>query len=104
MATAGATSGASSRSWTISGTSASTWCGCARVSPSLWMNMSWILTSRAVFASPQVDMGYDISDYRSIYPPYGTVKDVDELIDGLHSRGMKCVLDLVVNHTSDQVR
>jgi glycosidase len=48
-------------------------------------------------------MGYDISDYRDIHPPYGTVQDVDDLIAGLHERGMKCVLDLVVNHTSDQV-
>ncbi|KAH7376204.1 oligo-1,6-glucosidase [Plectosphaerella cucumerina] len=55
-----------------------------------------------IFKSPQVDMGYDISDYRDIHPPYGTVRDVDDLIAGLHERGMKCVLDLVVNHTSDQ--
>lgn len=55
-----------------------------------------------VFASPQVDMGYDISDYRAIHPPYGTVEDVQELIQGLHKRGMRCILDLVVNHSSDQ--
>ena len=56
-----------------------------------------------IFKSPQADMGYDISDYCDVHEPYGTLKDVDELIEGLHSRGMKCVLDLVVNHTSDQV-
>lgn len=56
-----------------------------------------------IFASPQKDMGYDVSDYKDIYPPYGTLEDVDELIKGLHERGMKCILDLVVNHTSDQV-
>ncbi|KAL2671623.1 hypothetical protein Neosp_014213 [[Neocosmospora] mangrovei] len=55
-----------------------------------------------IFASPQVDMGYDISDYRAIHPPYGTVEDVQELIQGLHKRGMRCILDLVVNHSSDQ--
>jgi oligo-1,6-glucosidase len=55
-----------------------------------------------IFASPQKDMGYDISDYREIYPPYGTVADVDKLILGLHARGVKVLLDLVVNHTSDQ--
>ncbi|KAL1406158.1 hypothetical protein Q8F55_007842 [Vanrija albida] len=55
-----------------------------------------------IFKSPQVDMGYDISDYRDIHAPYGTVADVDELIAELHKRGMKLVLDLVVNHTSDQ--
>ncbi|KAI4131002.1 MAG: hypothetical protein LQ347_003152 [Umbilicaria vellea] len=55
-----------------------------------------------IFKSPQADMGYDISDYCDIHEPYGTIEDVDELIRGLHSRGMKCILDLVVNHTSDQ--
>jgi glycosidase len=48
-------------------------------------------------------MGYDIADYRSIHPPYGTIEDVDKLITGLRERGMKLVMDLVVNHTSDQV-
>lgn len=56
-----------------------------------------------VFKSPQVDMGYDISDYYSIHAPYGTVEDVDDLILKLHERKMKLVMDLVVNHTSDQV-
>ncbi|KAG6977797.1 Alpha-glucosidase [Fusarium oxysporum f. sp. conglutinans] len=51
---------------------------------------------------PQVDMGYDISDYYTIDPPYGDVSDVDVLKDKLHERGMKLVLDLVMNHTSDQ--
>ncbi|KAF4841726.1 Alpha-glucosidase [Colletotrichum siamense] len=55
-----------------------------------------------IFESPQIDMGYDISNYREIHAPYGTVADVDELKDALHARGMKLVLDLVVNHTSDQ--
>ncbi|KAI2732554.1 CAZyme family GH13 [Penicillium roqueforti] len=55
-----------------------------------------------VFKSPQVDMGYDISDYYSIHAPYGTVEDVDDLILKLHERKMKLVMDLVVNHTSDQ--
>jgi len=48
-------------------------------------------------------MGYDISDYKSIHPPFGTVADVDKIIKGCHDRGMKFVMDLVVNHTSDQV-
>ncbi|OAQ78565.1 oligo-1,6-glucosidase [Purpureocillium lilacinum] len=55
-----------------------------------------------VYESPQVDMGYDISDYRSIHGPYGSMDDVETLIDGLHQRGMKLIMDLVVNHTSDQ--
>lgn len=55
-----------------------------------------------ILQSPQVDMGYDISDYQAIYPDYGTMEDHDDLIKGLHDRGMKYVMDLVVNHTSDQ--
>ncbi|KAM3447411.1 hypothetical protein MY3296_008762 [Beauveria thailandica] len=47
-------------------------------------------------------MGYDVSDYRAIHPPYGDISDVDTLRDKLHERGMKLVLDLVMNHTSDQ--
>lgn len=48
-------------------------------------------------------MGYDISDYYDIDSRYGNVQDVEQLIEGLHSRGMKLIMDLVVNHTSDQV-
>jgi oligo-1,6-glucosidase len=48
-------------------------------------------------------MGYDISDYKNIDPRYGTLKDVDELIVKLGERDMKLMMDLVVNHTSDQV-
>lgn len=58
---------------------------------------------RTVYKSPQKDMGYDISDYLDIDPRYGTLADVDELVKGLHGRGMKLVMDLVVNHTSDEV-
>ncbi|KAK9433353.1 glycoside hydrolase superfamily [Lipomyces doorenjongii] len=54
------------------------------------------------YKSPQVDMGYDISDYKDIYEKYGTLGDIDNLISGLHKRGLKFVMDLVVNHTSDQ--
>ena len=49
-------------------------------------------------------MGYDVSDYRAVHPPYGTVEDIEQLIAGLHARNMRLLLDLVVNHTSDQVR
>jgi len=48
-------------------------------------------------------MGYDISDYKDIDPKYGTLADVDELIAKLGQRDMKLMMDLVVNHTSDQV-
>lgn len=56
-----------------------------------------------VYKSPGKDMGYDISDYRAIDPRYGTMEDIHALIAGLHKRGMKLLMDLVVNHTSDQV-
>jgi len=55
-----------------------------------------------IYASPHDDNGYDISDYRAIDPLFGTFEDFDELLDGLHARGMKLVMDLVVNHTSDE--
>ncbi|WP_158861919.1 alpha-glucosidase [Leifsonia sp. AG29] len=55
-----------------------------------------------IYASPHDDNGYDISDYRAIDPLFGTFDDFDELLEGLHSRGMKLVMDLVVNHTSDE--
>ncbi|KAG2413174.1 hypothetical protein HFD88_002363 [Aspergillus terreus] len=54
------------------------------------------------YDSPMHDMGYDISDYEKVLPAYGTVEDVEKLIDACHQRGMKLLLDLVVNHTSDQ--
>lgn len=55
-----------------------------------------------MFESPQVDMGYDISNYEAVHEPYGTVEDMDVLIKECHLRGMRLILDLVVNHTSDQ--
>jgi oligo-1,6-glucosidase len=55
-----------------------------------------------MYASPQKDMGYDISDYEDIYPPYGTMEDMDALIKEVHARKMRLILDLVINHTSDQ--
>lgn len=48
-------------------------------------------------------MGYDVSNYCAIDSIYGTMEDIDALAAGLHARGMKFVMDLVVNHTSDQV-
>ncbi len=55
-----------------------------------------------VYPSPQDDNGYDVSDYRGIDPMFGTLADFDALVDGLHARGMRLVMDLVVNHTSDE--
>ena len=55
-----------------------------------------------IFASPNADNGYDISDYEAIMPEFGTMDDFDELLAGVHRRGMKLMLDLVVNHSSDE--
>jgi oligo-1,6-glucosidase len=55
-----------------------------------------------VYASPMDDNGYDISDYLDVDPMFGTLEDLDRLIAGLHERGIKIVMDLVVNHTSDE--
>jgi glycosidase len=54
------------------------------------------------YTSPQADFGYDIGDYISIAPEYGTMDTCDELIEEIHKRDMKIVLDMVMNHTSDQ--
>lgn len=61
-----------------------------------------VLWLSPVFKSPQDDNGYDISDYQDIDPMFGTLADVDELIAAAHKRGIKIVMDLVVNHTSDE--
>ncbi|HZK06163.1 MAG TPA: alpha-glucosidase [Actinomycetaceae bacterium] len=53
-----------------------------------------------IFDSPNEDMGYDIRDYRRVMAEMGTSEDLDELIEGCHERGMRIILDLVVNHTS----
>jgi oligo-1,6-glucosidase len=58
---------------------------------------------KSVYKSPQVDMGYDISDYTDIDDRYGSLDDVDDLVAQLGKRDMKLMMDLVVNHTSDQV-
>lgn len=55
-----------------------------------------------VFDSPQDDNGYDVRDYRKIYEKFGTNEDMERLIAEAHERGIKVVLDLVVNHTSDE--
>ena len=55
-----------------------------------------------VYASPNDDNGYDISDYRAILPEFGTMADFDHMLAAMHARGIKLVMDLVVNHTSDE--
>ncbi|SDY29926.1 trehalose-6-phosphate hydrolase [Evansella caseinilytica] len=59
-----------------------------------------VLWLTPVYDSPQRDNGYDISDYYSIYPEYGTMADFDRLLTEAHRRGLKIIMDIVVNHTS----
>ncbi len=61
-----------------------------------------VLWLSPVYRSPQHDNGYDISDYRDVDPSFGTLADLDGLIADAHDRGIKIVMDLVVNHTSDE--
>lgn len=65
----------------------------------LGINIIWL---SPMYDSPQKDFGYDISNYQNVYPPFGTVADMDTLIAECHKLGMKLILDLVINHTSDQ--
>lgn len=57
-----------------------------------------------VYKSPNDDMGYDISDYEAIMDEFGTMSDWEALLEGLHARGIKLIMDLVVNHSSDEHR
>ncbi|KAI1410639.1 glycoside hydrolase family 13 protein [Hypoxylon sp. FL1857] len=66
---------------------------------SLGIDVVW---SSPILKSPQADMGYDIADYKQIDPRYGSLEDVDELIAELKKRDMKLMMDLVVNHTSNE--
>ncbi|MFN2417267.1 MAG: maltose alpha-D-glucosyltransferase [Pyrinomonadaceae bacterium] len=66
-----------------------------------WLGVDclWLLP---MYASPLRDGGYDIADYYSILPEYGTLEDFRQFIDAAHERGIRVITDLVVNHTSDQ--
>ena len=66
---------------------------------SLGVTMVWL---NPIYESPNDDNGYDISDYRAIMKEFGTMEDFDELLEGLHQRGIKFVMDVVVNHSSDE--
>ncbi|MBS1756024.1 MAG: alpha-glucosidase [Bacteroidetes bacterium] len=66
---------------------------------SLGITVIWL---NPVFSSPNDDMGYDVSDYRNIMTEMGTMNDFNELLNGLHQRGIKLIADLVLNHTSDE--
>lgn len=66
---------------------------------SLGITMVWM---NPFFESPLVDNGYDVSNYKAIHPRYGTMEDFQEMLDGMKARGIKFVLDVVVNHSSNQ--
>ncbi|EPO1790284.1 alpha-amylase family glycosyl hydrolase [Cronobacter turicensis] len=65
----------------------------------LGIDLIWICP---MYPSPNDDNGYDISDYQGIMAEFGTMADFDRLLEGVHQRGMRLILDLVVNHTSDE--
>lgn len=66
---------------------------------SLGVDAVWL---NPIFSSPNDDNGYDISDYRNIMKEFGTMQDFDELLAGLHKRNIKLILDMVLNHSSDE--
>lgn len=66
---------------------------------SLGVNVVWL---NPIYSSPNDDNGYDVSDYRNIMKDFGTMADFDAMLKGMHERGIKLVMDLVVNHSSDE--
>ena len=66
---------------------------------SLGIDIIWL---NPIYGSPNADNGYDISDYQTIMKEFGTMEDFDALLKGMHERGLKLVMDLVVNHSSDE--
>jgi oligo-1,6-glucosidase len=66
-----------------------------------WLGVD-IIWLNPVYKSPDDDGGYDISDYRAIHPDFGTMEDFDHLLEEMHRRDLKLVMDLVVNHSSDE--
>ena len=66
---------------------------------SLGVDIIWLCP---VYKSPNDDNGYDISDYQNIMEEFGTMADFDQMLEGMHERDLKLVMDLVVNHTSDE--
>ena len=66
---------------------------------SLGADVIWL---NPIYDSPLDDNGYDIRDYFSIHPHYGTMDDFDRLLEEAHRRGLRIIMDLVVNHTWDE--
>ena len=68
---------------------------------SLGVDVIWLCP---IYQSPNDDNGYDVSDYREIMTDFGNMSDFDALLEGIHERGMKLIMDIVPNHTSDEHR
>ena len=66
---------------------------------SLGVTAVWL---NPIYSSPNDDNGYDVSDYRNIMSDFGTMADFDQLLQGMHQRGIKLIMDVVVNHSSDE--
>ncbi|MEA2677993.1 MAG: alpha-glucosidase [Chloroflexota bacterium] len=66
-----------------------------------WLGVDAVWLS-PIFRSPMADFGYDVADYRDVDPLFGSLADLDELIDDMHRRGMHLLLDFVPNHTSSE--
>ena len=66
---------------------------------SLGVNVIWL---SPIFVSPQDDNGYDISNYYAIAPEFGTLEQFDDMLSKMHDHGIRLMMDLVVNHTSDE--
>lgn len=66
---------------------------------SLGVNAVWL---NPIYSSPNDDNGYDVSDYRQIMTDFGTMEDFDAMLKGMHERGIRLIMDMVVNHSSDE--
>src|SRR5205807_5419653 len=66
-----------------------------------WLGVDAIWIS-PIFPSPMADFGYDVSNYTDVDPLFGTLADLDRLVEAAHARGLRVLLDYVPNHTSDQ--
>jgi len=66
-----------------------------------WLGVDAVWLS-PIYPSPMADFGYDVADYTGVHPLFGTLDDVDRLLAETHGRGLKLILDVVPNHTSDE--
>src|SRR5436189_18574 len=90
------------RSWDSNGDGTGDLLGItARLDYLAWLGVDAIWIS-PIFPSPMADFGYDVSDYTNVDPLFGTLADLDRLVDAAHQRNIRVLLDYVPNHSSDQ--